>query len=144
MTPQEASDKLDRISRNLKAEMLAAEKDALDKGVRLARIWSSGTYTSAQLAGLGHPFRRGGPGLGDPALINRQSGMFYAAWKSERARVEGGAIKSRVYNDAPWARYLESGTRKMIARPIKEKVQGFLRPILLDGMQQAIRRAFRG
>lgn len=145
MTPRLAAVKIRGMATRLRVALLAAEKDNLKTGVQIARIWSSGTYTPSQLAAMGHPYRRGGPGLGDPALINRRpgrrGGLFLRSWQPQGPNWVGGNLQSSLVNTAPYAKYLDEGTARMIRRPIREKILAFLAPSRLARLKRAIESA---
>lgn len=80
-----------------------------------ARRFSSGPYTTAQLVAMKHPYARRLPRPPlPPEVINRQSGDFYRGW-----RLTGEAT---LTNTSRHAIYLFTGTRRMIRRPILEKI----------------------
>jgi hypothetical protein len=65
----------------------------------------------------------------DPGFINRQTGTFAASWHIRRQfasfATKGGSsaiavLKHTLYNDAPYASYLERGTKYMAKRPFLE------------------------
>ena len=117
---------------------LTAVKPALEASVRK---WSSGTATTAQLRREDHPYaRRHGRPRRNPALINVQSGVFLRGWQLEGPRLEQGAATLSAVNETPYARYLEHGTRTMFARPLVERVEAELKPLL----EAALARELRG
>lgn len=112
-------------------------------GVESAKYFSSGTYSSAQLAADGHPYalrwqmqaalHASRPDVfsapppipyGDLRIINAQSGEFRRDWVWRSPAIsyasisEGSVVTALVKNTAPYAKYLEQGTWKMQARPI--------------------------
>lgn len=95
-----------------------------------AKMLSGTQYASTrQLARMGHPyarrqFRSKGKGArgGLPApdfAINRQSGRVATGWHvNVSAPGAAGNIRVSLTNTAPWFRWLHTGTKKMIRRPI--------------------------
>lgn len=111
--------KAQALSRAVRESEAASAADAL----RIARLLSSGTFSSAALRRMGHPYRHGGNPPSPAFIINRQSGRFYFGWRLVPPRKSGGGLVTRVVNDSPQARMLLRGTRRMIARPIVAEVR---------------------
>lgn len=119
------------------------ERAAEEEAHRITDALSSGPYSSAQLAAMGHPYGRGGGAAGGgrsrrgrrgrspaarqapplpPWIINEQTGLFRRSWQI-RARVSRGVLTVEAENTAPHARFLLGGTRRMIARPFMERLR---------------------
>ncbi len=114
------------------------------EGVRVAQSYSQGSLSSVMLRRMGRPYRTRGGSLVpvNPEIINIQSARFFHAWKSHMW-MSGGNIGMQIINDAPYAGYLDKGTRNMIHRPIREAVvRKFERPFR-RAMVNAVRRALR-
>jgi hypothetical protein len=124
-------------------EVKIAHRDTLAESLRYARQLSSGRRTAAQLRRLGHPYRRGGSGLGDPAIINIRTGRFRRSWRATEAVREGGAFVSKIQNIAPQAALFRTGTRRMMARPIQERVEAHLAAIHARRARAAAQAAIR-
>lgn len=142
-TPIQAAGALRRMASRLRSEAEQAERQTLAQGLGLARSLSRGPYRAAQLRRMGHPYRRGGRPPADPAQINRQSGVFLRSWRAEGPRNLAGTFSGRIVNSAPWAGFLDRGTRRMIRRPIRERVLSLLRPARLRRLREAVARAIR-
>ena len=88
MTPGQAAAKIARMVERMPVELRRAEEKTVKQGLRIARKWSSGTYSLLALAKAGHPYSRRRPNSAfDPGLINVQSGDFRRA-SFNRTRVE--------------------------------------------------------
>lgn len=110
----------------LRAEIADIEREAAHDAILAAHDYaldmSSGNETPQTLRQKDHPYARRHPfPLLPPEKINRQTGIFFSAW---RAVLEnwGGQIR----NDSDRADFLQYGTRRMHERPIKEAVEAFL------------------
>lgn len=150
MTPRQAArwfrEAGKRLERNLTAAVLATTKDALQCAVKR----SQGPYSLAELAALGHPYAirhlfatAGGGGPFGGQVINYQSGLFAAAWTWSAPSRSGGAIRSRVWNRAPYASFLEDGTVLMWARPINHAVAAEVFPRFQERLRRALDQTFR-
>lgn len=156
VTAQQAAVLIGQMSARLEEELIRAERLSAQEGRRIARQLSSGEFSSAQLARMGHPYARrhvrgGGkrrmsaPGIpyGDPAIINRQTGRFQGAWRVIPPQATGNGLHTEIVNRTPYAGLLESGTSRMIPRPIAERVLELLQPARERRLKQAIKRALR-
>jgi len=120
-TPHEVAVVFRRKARALERAVREAEAASAREALALARGLSTGGLDQRDLRHRGHPYRVGGPG---PALpINLQSGRFYSAWRLTGPRKVAGGLQATVRNDAPHARFLDRGTRRMMARPIGARVR---------------------
>lgn len=120
----QAADALRKKAEALQQQVRAAEDASAREALSIARTYSSGPFSTRALAAMGHPYARRAPRPpGNPAVVNRQSGRFRAAWRIVRS---GDRI--RLVNDAPYARYFnDRGTRLMIRRPITRAVAQAIR-----------------
>lgn len=110
-----------------KAGNAAASRTA-DQTNAYAKRLSSGPFSSATLAILDHPFatRHGSVQMGlDPSVINKQTGLFKSSWRVYVVVAPDGMRVPVVRNVAPYATYLETGTRTMFARPMKPRLEFF-------------------
>lgn len=132
---------LRRIAQAFEPEIRQAESLCLQEALRLAHFYSTGLYTTARLEELGHPYatRRPNPPQ-DPAIVNYQTGQFYRSWRIIEPRKSGNALRSRLVNEEPYARYLLQGTRRMIARPILQKIREQLVPFRAREYRKAVRQ----
>lgn len=116
------------IARALPQIERASRREVTRQTKALAYELSSGVFlqetfdTPVSEGGLGAPYGHGSEGwlgprgpipYGDPAVINVQSGLFRSAWRV----IETGSM-TLLYNAAPYAEYLEHGTKLMIRRPM--------------------------
>lgn len=111
----------------------------LRRSIRMA----SGTRTTALLRAMGHPYsrRRSSP-PGDPAIINAQTGRFRAAFKVQIS-TSSDDVKVYLLNTDPKAIWLFQGTRLMIARPLRVRVQQQEMPDWRRRLIEAYRAATR-
>ncbi len=116
----------------------AAERRSADTGVKIAKDFSSGRKSSAQLRREGHPFatRHGSP-QDPPEVINTQRGDFKAAWKTLAKVVKGQSVPV-VSNKSRVSDFLKKGTSKMFARPIDEAVGKTLEPIRMENLKREL------
>jgi len=131
------------------------------KVVILAKHLSSGQYSSAELAKMGHPYGKGfarviasgsrfgtvvtrGPiPYGNPAVINKQSGSFYNSWIVQRTADIKGAPAIMVVNTAPYASFLETGTYKMVKRPLDVALAQYINEIGPGIFQEEFSKAWQ-
>jgi hypothetical protein len=120
-----------------------AEAKSADEALRIARELSSGRFSLAQLARMGHPYRIGGVPPQDAAIVNKQTGAFYRGWRVIGPRQRGGDLATKLVNDSPQAERLSRGTSRMIARPIltriRERVEGKRRALYKASIRKALR-----
>lgn len=123
LVPKDFAQELRRRATLLERELVKAEAENLKQAEGAAKLASSGGYSSARLAAMGHPYATRDPRPpGDPGIINNQKGVFLRSWQRDAPRLEGNRIVSRLRNTAPQAGYLDKGTRRMIARPIRQVI----------------------
>ena len=144
---------------NLIRALETAELNTLIEGMSMAKALSSGTYKSEILerpvsaGGFGRPYgirpgvRLPPPYVNDyfeglPAKINKQSGTFYSMWKFSEPKFTLDTISSSLYNDAPQAEELVSGTEWAMKRPLpdlvalrldKKRIKNIVEALLTDG-----------
>lgn len=114
-----------------------AEADNARRLLDIARAYSSGPFSTRQLRQMGHPYARRNPRPpGNPAVVNRQTGLFRASWRLVKT-----ANGWRVENLAPYARYFnDKGTRRMIRRPIMRAIGQKARLLRVRALAEAVRR----
>lgn len=132
-----------RMGREIERAVVEAEKDAMQEALRIARSLSSGPFSREELRRLGHPYRHGGRPPQDPAIINRQMGRFKEGWRVSTTRRTANGISSRLVNETPYARFLFRGTKRMIARPIYERIRQQLAPYRAAGHRAALQRGIQ-
>lgn len=126
-------------------ELQKAETANLKDGIRIARKWSSGGVSTAQLADMDHPFatRHAAPSL-PPELLNTQdAGGLITQWKSQGPKVTDGSMVSAVFNPVPYGKYLVTGTKWMVPRPILDEIKKELMPIVIKRRREALKRGLR-
>ncbi len=71
----------------------------------------------------GTPYSRRNPdSSADPATLSRQGGEFDNSWRETLPSAGDGGITSELHNDSDHAQYMD-GTKKMIKRPIMERLE---------------------
>jgi len=147
---------IQRLKKDIVKAANQATEDTAKGAVQTARYFSGGMFSSAALAGMGHPYRTGqGPSnwfkgqaaipYGDPGIINKQSGTFQADWIYTNLKLSSGIVIRVVKNTAPYAQYLQTGTRRMIARPIDKHIKDYIDrslPLFLAKRIDPVIRAF--
>ena len=165
MTPAQAAARINRIADALAKRVKDAATLSAKQGMHIGKEFSQGPYKQWYLTYVDHPYARrhyagaldrGAGGrhfafrkwgsfiIANEYIINVQTGKFLAAWKFEPARsnMEGGLL-AFAYNDDDKAKFLKKGTRLMVRRPIEEETAKQLRPVAIDNVRQAVRRAMK-
>ena len=144
MSPDEAADRLEKWSADLRTNLGTAARANLADLLETARRHSSGPLSTAELRRRDHPYaRRHGAPQEDPAAINRQSGAFLAAWESEGPDEDGDDLTVSVFNTDWKAPLLEAGTRFMFERPLPEAVEAEVEPRAAERVEKALEDSFR-
>ena len=143
MTPEEAAQRLERLANDLRTAANAGLAEILAEAKAAAIRWSSGPLKTAELRRMGHPYARRAPMASvDPGRINIQErravveGWVYAPVH----RGAGGGLKASVYNTAPEAGFLSTGTPLMERRPLPERVIAEIEPRVEEIMARAVER----
>lgn len=150
------------IEKDIDGRILSAERKSARAGIDIAKRFSSGPFKTAfqrQLArASGFPGSQGKglfstgatvyPGpfskrrpfpLLPVGMINKQTGLFYQSWK---VRFAYSTTSQRptfvIYNDAPYAKFLEHGTKWAVARPLADQIVTILGPIRQGYLQEAL------
>lgn len=113
-----------------------AEEEAGKKAVQRAYQLSQGSFSTQALRKLGNPYKIAGSPPFDPAIINRQTGLFAGSWRYMVVPTTDGT-ELRVFNIAPYSIYM-LGTVKMIARPILDAIQQKERESRLQRLRLAV------
>jgi hypothetical protein len=132
MTRQEAAAEIQLLATKLDLAYRKIEADTARQAILIAREVSSGRFSTEDLRRMGHPYSRRHPNPpADPAIINRQSGRFWRGWSVVGPVITGDRSRVTLTNSAPYADYLKTGTRRMIARPawrlIEDRVDAYRR-----------------
>lgn len=94
---------------------------------RMAQDQSKGpvkTHQFRAVTGDPHPFAlRHGHALLPREILNKQSGLLARSWIITRIKKPSGQIQFIVSNTAPYAKFLEEGTKTAFARPAGIAVQ---------------------
>lgn len=147
MTPDQAIAALTKKRLELIRNLRAAETKSLREGKTIAMRLSSGVLSTAMLRRLGHPYAATHSALTqDPWIINRQTGLFRRSWRTKIGPFSGAGVNridSEIWNEAPYAMFLERGTKRMVARFILARVIKELAPIRRANMQDAVNKTLR-
>lgn len=123
LTPRQYARWLQKRPDAIRRGIQRADAESLDYAATVAKRASRGRYSSARLAAMGHPYSRRNPRPPqDPAIINRQSGLFLQSWWTAQRWTKPNNLLNVLTNTAPYAGYLRTGTRRMIARPIADRI----------------------
>lgn len=135
MTPRQAVRRVRALEREIHRDLQGAVRRTLSAAKQEAKRLSSGPLSFADLARLDHPYaRRHGsrgntavmPGK-DPSVINVQTGAFKEAWQVDNPQGGDTTVSGRLFNLDEKADFLQYGTRFMVARPIPQRLEGFVR-----------------
>jgi hypothetical protein len=122
-----------------------ANKRTGEAALRLAKEMSSGLFKSPILASLNRPYAVINPGgpmpYGDPAIINKQSGTFFRSWHLRA--LPSSMPTLLLVNDAPYAKFLEFGTRFAVERPLDGPLQELIAKVGPQFAAEEIARAWR-
>ena len=167
MTPREGAKKLRAKTSALRSELRKALTLSAKQGADIGKSLSRGGYTQKQLTAMGHPYavrhvataagfglnRRqyalkawGVNSIAADYIINKQTGEFARYWQRVAASAFRGGLVAWTINNSRVAGFLAGRNRprsRMILRPIDSKVAQLLRPIMVDNVQEAVRRALR-
>jgi hypothetical protein len=119
---------LRRLRREITDTTNRATSQVARETVSYAKRLSSGPILTATLIEWDHPYakRHGSVQRGlDASVINRQTGLFYRSWTIYYLPTPSGMVVPVVRNNAPYAKYLETGTSKMFARPMGPRLEFF-------------------
>ena len=120
--------------------------------LKAALAQSSGTVKASrfrEVTGADHPFSKS---LSFPllpvAILNEQTGLLKQSWEIRRITTFHGQILFVVRNAAPYAKFLQTGTRTMFARPlvpaIQAKTKGTEQAFFELELTALLTRRFRG
>jgi len=123
VTLAEAAAILRRKAQEIERRLKIAEEQNAQEALTVARAYSSGPFSSKELAVMGHPYARRAPRPpGNPAVLNRQTGRFRAGW-----RIVHVGDTWKVVNNSKLLPYFSQGTAVMIRRPIVRAIAQTLR-----------------
>lgn len=138
---------LENIAKNVAPALRGALQSKIGpKALEMARTLSSGPYKMKDLRLMYDPY---GPySVADPHppldeyWINEQTGNFRSAWKLRPALAQ---LKIILLNTDPKAQFLvqknpeSSGATRMIKRPIDDKIEADMAPLVVEYGAKAIR-----
>jgi len=136
---------LTNLDTDLLANLLDAETEAEEFGLKRAHELSQGPLSLAWLAQDGHPYatRFVGPPPQDTAIINKQGdGRFDASWSAQAPRTSRGDITWSLINSDPVAAWLDEGTSKMIARPFRQDINDHVEVKRAELANRAVQTTF--
>jgi hypothetical protein len=146
MTPRQIEQEFAKLANSLTRNVTRAVVETAREGVQIAKQDSSGRFSLRRLRQMGHSYARRAPNPpDDPAIINKQSGVFRAAWTVEPIHsTTGGATVGYVVNRSDRVRWLtERGTRLIMGRPIESRVRNRIEPVFQFNVEQAIVRSIQ-
>lgn len=108
MSPADTERMFREAARRLPEAVMDAERTSLAQLEAAAIRRSQGPLQPQDLKRLGHPYARRRVRL-NPDVINKWSGEFASAWKTDPPKFSGGVVLSAVYNASPKAAGLEQG-----------------------------------
>ncbi len=133
--------RLDRVEKNLPRRIQEAEMRTVRRAQAEARKLSSGTFSTARLRQMGHPYAKRNPRPPqDEAIVNAQSGVFRDAWQTRGVAVDADGTITALVNDSENAGRLVSGRGAAIARPIDVRIVERVQPQRLAFATEAVRR----
>lgn len=146
-TLSQASRHFAKIRDALPKQVARAEERNLREAKKIAVVLSSGPYSSAQLARMGHPYnkKKPHPPRGRADIINIQSGesgLFRSSWEMQGpvSSLASGEIMIRLVNIAPYS-FAMWGTKYMIPRRIDLTIAQRMRKKRLARLEAALNRA---
>ena len=149
---------LEQIPQRLPVELIKAENNTLAAMDTEAKKLSSGAVSTEQLStkvkdgGYGAPYGHGPRGwlgprgpipYGDPAVINKQTGSFYSAWRKLGASLSGSVISTALINFDRAAEFLSHRTLFSIRRPIDDRVIEKTKGIRVRNIGAALDKVFK-
>lgn len=131
-----AARQIRNAAREAYAELDDAAQEAALHALRIAVLQSSGTFRAR-----GQYSRRKPNPPFDPAVVNMRSGEFVSRWKLFTV-YDGQSIRKVILNDAPHAQFFDGKpTKRMIARPVIQRLEQSARPVFEKSVNEALRRA---
>ena len=144
MTTKQVIAKLKRKKAALRRNLIDQFGKVGEQGVQIAKQYSQGTLNRIVLAQLGHPYgRRSGLSPVNAEVINKQTGRFLASWFWRLTPSGNSSIALQIVNNAPYAKFLDKGTKRMIERPIRQVIVKKLTRPFRKAVQTAMRRALK-
>lgn len=143
--PAQCAAELGRRRRQCEKDVKAVLKSEITAAKKFAMSLSKGSISSLALARMGHPYATRNPRPPQPTeIINRQTGLFLNSFVTQSKTSNGtGEMWAWLVNTAPEAKYLVSGTHKMIVRPIDKAVQLIMVKRFRLAVQDAIHAALK-
>ena len=123
----------DWISAEVAAQVGMINRQVLSRARRGTNILRNSAMTVLGQDGTGRRYRNGhvasAPGQPPaPDLGNLRRNWREQSFAQANGLGRGVDIRLRITSDVPYAKYLEFGTRKMAARPFREKIRSKARP----------------
>ena len=121
MTPKEASKFFSKLAVSMPRELAVASKNLEKIADTEVKAWSNGGFSLQYLRQMGHPYATHWGVIDShllPPTINRQSGVFARSWRKTRTDPYSVSFE----NVAPYASFLEDGTRYMLPRHLPEQI----------------------
>ncbi|MBA3767793.1 MAG: hypothetical protein H0W99_12560 [Acidobacteria bacterium] len=142
---------MERAFEKLGRQIEDAAETALNRTARegflIARQDSSGTWNRRRRRKAGYSYSRRDPNPPpqDLGIINKETGVFLAAWRIEKARLfAGGEMAAFIVNDSDRVEDLvEASGKPWLSRPIDARITNRLRPVFQFEVERAISRVLR-
>jgi len=144
MRLEQAERQMRRVCERIKRGVQRAEDKSAKRGVQIAKYYSSGHLGKAIYKLRPFARQRGhklksflgaqSPALADVGTINVISGTFRRSWGIKYSNKFGDPIPV-IYNRAPYAKFLQTGTKYMLARPVDERIKAALMPIRMINLR---------
>ena len=123
----------DWISAEVAAQVGMINRQVLSRARRGTNILRNSAMTVLGQDGSGRRYRNGHVASAPGQPPAPDTGNLRRNWREQSFAQANGLgrgvdIRLRITGDVPYAKYLEFGTRKMAARPFREKIRSKARP----------------
>lgn len=137
LTPNEGAAYLVRSSERMRERLAKAETENATEARLLAVQLSSGQFHSP--GAYSRMFRSNV----DPSVVNVEFGAFHAGWRQSTPQRDGSGLETRVGNVSREAGFIlaPGGTRKMVERPLLDRVTRTIRARVQERRTKAIEEA---
>jgi len=140
VTPKEASKFFSKLAVSMPRELAVASKNLEKQALLDVNAWSSGQFTLQWMRQNDHPYARRWGVINEalmPPRINVQTGLFRRSWRTTRTDPYSVSFE----NVAPYASFLEDGTRYMLPRNLPARMATFMEQSVEYQVSAAVDRA---
>lgn len=144
MTPRQIEREFERMAKTLERRVQAAVNETAREGRLIARQDSSGRWNRRRRARAGYSYSRLNPNPPPQSLgiINKEKGIFFAAWQMQPVRRFGSDFVAFVINRSDRVKDLVDASGKpWLSRPIDERVARRIEPVFQFNVEQAVARS---